>query len=114
MQNTTTHNLRIKIPDISLNLWWLGRSPLPLKHIILTGGWGGVVIQRGSAFIWCLRIMIYGAFDLKFTSGNYDWDASNYEIGPFGRSLPLTTGNNRTMNNLGEIIRLQLFDDKCG
>ena len=55
---------------------------------------GGVVIQRGSAFIWCLRIMIYGAFDLKFTSGNYDWDASNYEIGPFGRSLPLTTGNN--------------------
>ena len=21
-----------------------------------------------------------GAFDLKFTSGNYDWDASNYEI----------------------------------
>ena len=55
-----------------------------------------------------------GAFDLKFTSGNYDWDASNYEIGPFGRSLPLTTGNNRTMNDLGEIIRLQLFDDKCG
>ena len=46
----------------------------------------------------------YGAFDLKFTSGNYDWDASNYEIGPFGRFLPLTTGNNRTMNNLGEII----------
>ena len=47
-----------------------------------------------------------GAFDLKFTSGNYDWDASNYEIGPFGRSLPLKTGNNRTMNNLVEIIRL--------
>ena len=40
--------------------------------------------------LWALN----GAFDLKFTSGNYDWDASNYEIGPFGRSLPLTTGNN--------------------
>ena len=61
-----------------------------------------ILLYRPDKIAQC---RINGAFDLKFTSGNYDWDASNYEIGPFGHSLPLTTGNNRTMN-LGEMIRL--------